>query len=764
MLKALLKKKLQEFLARKVLSLFPVLLVASLAPLVGLWFDNPPAIVLSHLPLLLLGGFLGLLCAGTAFEGDFINQANRFLEYLPVRRSSVWLAGYLSGLAILGLAAISLLWLEVLLFPLDVDAELVGDGPRPDLLLAHLVPNRLALAVSCGSILFWAFSVAAFPVAYLEKKDERPGTAPLWMILGGIWLVLAIVATLSLLGTLPSGAAISPVLLTSALLYSLGSYALFALVPRHIAPTKHGLLGVGLFLAITGVLLGQLCVKHLSWRVLDPSRPLEVERVFKPPLEGKPDLVLAEVRSFRSGEHYVSLDVERGAYHDLGRRLRFVEVPDNDTGLLHFLCSPYPAIELFQGEYLTTMSPDGTGKRSLEIPRDQSFHSSSLRWLSDREIFVYRAYFDEAERTYLCVADAAFTLIKRFELSGGSGLLVNSAGQALVLAPREPADDENARGASVIPKKPYMIIDLDSDSIDRFGLPGEVVCFAEDLSRVICSLARIENGRQYKSYVVVDLPSLEERLILAEEEFPPREITSPVNLRVSPRIVTNRDEPRSLLRVNDAFDAALWVKQRVEGDHFCYSIVLIDLDTAEQTVVVPESAAPRLPVVSTGRTPETPISVHRFTADQAAFTYAIGLQTYLCDIDSRESILLADNSIAVDTSEEDPQKQNATEPMPATEYSPSDYSPSGRRVLRTANRWQTVSRDPWKIRFKFSAVEAFENGKPVRLYTGQRPVEGALWLDDERIVFFEDEAIYRLEASGGPPRQIFPPVGSAPSD
>jgi hypothetical protein len=64
--------------------------------------------------------------------------------------------------------------------------------------------------------------------------------------------------------------------------------------------------------------------------------------------------------------------------------------------------------------------------------------------------------------------------------------------------------------------------------------------------------------------------------------------------------------------------------------------------------------------------------------------------------------------------------------------------------------------EPWKARLKFSAVEVFEDGKPVRLYTSQRRIRGALWLDNERIVFCEDEAIYLLGSSGGPPRQIFP--------
>ena len=268
---------------------------------------------------------------------------------------------------------------------------------------------------------------------------------------------------------------------------------------------------------------------------------------------------------------------------------------------------------------------------------------------------------------------------------------------------------------------------------------------------MICSRTRIQKGRQYNSYVLVELPSLEERLILPEAEFPPQEITSPVHVSIQTSIVTDGEEPHPFLKVNEAFDRALWVKQRVEGDHFRYSIVLIDLDTADQTVVVPESATPNVPVVRTEGTAATPIMLHRFTADQAGFTYALGLQTYLCGIENRESILLADNRIGMDGAEEDSQMPDHRQPTPAT-----DYAPSGRRILRCSSIWRSPLGDPWKVRLKFSAVEVFEDGKPVRLYTSHRRIRGALWLDNERIVFYEDEAIYLLGSSGGPPRQIFP--------
>jgi hypothetical protein len=78
-------------------------------------------------------------------------------------------------------------------------------------------------------------------------------------------------------------------------------------------------------------------------------------------------------------------------------------------------------------------------------------------------------------------------------------------------------------------------------------------------------------------------------------------------------------------------------------------------------------------------------------------------------------------------------------------------------MLRRTNAYPKQLLPGERLRLKFSALDVFQEGKPTRLYTGKRPIGGALWLDDDRIVFFEDKAIYILEATGGEPRRIFPP-------
>lgn len=753
MLKALLKKKREEFRAGNGAGMLWLLLVISLLPLLRVLFDTPLVTLVSVGPLIVAGIFMGPLCGLSAFLGDFVQQANRFLEYLPLRRSAIWLASYLSGLALLCLAAVSLFWLAVLLFPWGLDMDAAWYGSDPDSLIAYLLPGRFAVVVSCGSLLFWAYCVSVFVVAFSGGRETGASVA-IGILLGYAALLLPFLAITFLhrLDVLPSGLALVPVLLTSGVLYSAGSYALYALVPKHITPTRHGLLGIGLFLAISGLLLGQLYVKHLAWRNFDPSLPLRVESVYRAQLAGEPNLLLADIESRRSGRHCVLLDVEQGTYHDLGRGLEFLEVPDNNSGLLHFMRSPYPGIySPYEYGLFASRAPGAAWSRSFRILRDRQMGGAHVRWLTDGKNFLYSSYCEEDETRYLYVGDSKGNLMRRFEVGYGADFLMNSSGQAVAIAPADAAGNGTTDRMPASRQKPYMLIDVESGTVERFGLPGGVVYFAKDLHRAICKRTRVQNGRQYTSYCVVELPSLEERQILSEDEFPAQEVTSQVEVEFDASLATDdEEEPTTFLRVNDAFDTALWLKQRVEGDYFRYSIIAIDLDTAEQRVLVPESATPRMPVVFTERAEGTQITIDQFTADQAGFTYAIGVRIYLCEIDSGQSVLLADNGAPMDGVEEVLQTADGWQPI----Y-PTVYSPSSRFVLRYTNIWD----EPFTQRLRFSAIEIFRHGQPVRVHTGQRPIQGVLWLDEQRIIVRGEDTIQLLDLAGGSPRQIFPSLG-----
>jgi hypothetical protein len=752
MFKALLKKRWREFLANKEWGLFVILLVLSLRPLLSLLPGMAPVVGI----LCIFLWFLGCLCAIMAFKGDFLNQANLFLEYLPVKRSSVWLANCVSGIAMLCLAVITLFWLDIVLYPLGIEIGGARGEALPDESvseLAYLFPERWSMLLSCGSFLFWMFSTAVFSAAYLDKKDFPNGNSSAGLFILGSLAVLPItaIATLVMLCVMPSGPALAPVLLVSGLLFSAGSFALFALTPKHISNSSRVCFGLGLLLLGATALVGQLYAKHLTWRVLDTSLPLRVDGICRPRTDRLPNLLLAEVNSYRSGLHWVSLDVEKAAYHDLGRGLSFIEMSDERGGQrLHFWYSLLADRRVGpKGDHFLTMAPDATDIHFFK-PAGDWFYRQHARWLPDKRVLVYPAGFPADDRCYLCVSDSSGTLLKRFEIGMGSWrVLVNAAGQALALAPTVSAQNTTLQAKPADTDKPYMAIDTETGTIRRFALPGNAEIISKDLKHAVCRRLRLHGGRQYTSYVRVDLLTLKEKEFLSEDDCPVEEVRSQIDTTCHPQISEDEGKPAPFLRVDDKFDTALWIKQRVVDDSFCYSIGHVDLNTGRKQVVASESSLPKESIVVGGQFTGAP-QLHMFTADKAGFVFTMGARVYLCSIKNRDCTLLADRTAGLDEiAKETPTRfDNRWDGGTA-------FSPSGRQVLYYVSAWQKLS--PEQCR-SFAAINVFRDGKPVRLHTGQRFIRGAVWLDEERIAFYEDGAIRILNTAGGPARQIFPPL------
>ena len=85
------------------------------------------------------------------------------------------------------------------------------------------------------------------------------------------------------------------------------------------------------------------------------------------------------------------------------------------------------------------------------------------------------------------------------------------------------------------------------------------------------------------------------------------------------------------------------------------------------------------------------------------------------------------------------------------------HSPSGYRTLRYVQVHEKSADDSRPLRLKFAAVDVFQEGKLIRLFRGETYIRDAIWLDEERIILHEDQAIYLLNATGGPAQRIFPP-------
>lgn len=761
MFQALIRKKVLEFRVKKEAIPLLFLLGVSLLQFVRLAFDTPEARFLPLVPVVFLAWAWGAISAATSFRGDD-SQAHRFLDYLPLRRSAIWLVNYSYGLLLLGLGAAVLLWSTVLVLPSPIDAVAPEYNLSHGLLLpAYLVPDRCAMIVFCGSALFWLFSVVAFPAAFRDGPDT-PASGAGWAVIAMLASMGAPVAVIAMLGWLrvvPSALALSPILLVSGALYSLGSFALSVWTPKHLSAGGRGIIAVALFLAISGALAGHLYAQHLAWRVFDPSLPMRIGPL-RQPHRRNPDLLLADVYSYRSGSHYVAFHVADSTYHDLGRGLAHINDSENNSGLLYFgyaasgreFDSPPSCWEQF-----LCVRPDATRLESFKFPGGR-ICSGNVRWLPDVRLVAYVDRPEEDRRYYLCVIDTSGSLLRRFEI-GDLRFLASSAGKAIAVAP--PEDTGDLRHAPLREGAAYLLIDLEGGTVRPIRFPGTVECVAPDLRRVICSRTRIRDGRLYTSFVLVDLPNMAERVILSDADLPATVVTSQVDLSVNPGLpsgLTIGNDRTPLLLMNHAFDTALWARRRVEGDQFRHSIILVDLGTGKRQLIVPESATLPVPVVMAQDDRGWPTTLETFTADQRGFLYTIGARLYHCDIASRQTVLMADDEIHLDTAKGGGQLEPDGKSRYRVACSPAIRSPSQKRALRYVNIWDRLPIDNQKVRLDMAAIDVFRDGRPVRRYSGDRPIWQACWLDDERIVFQEDSTLLLLESDGGMPRQIFPPI------
>ena len=143
MFKALLDKKIRELSAGHAYVGFVVLFMLSFLIILAKlsWPSAISGLLLA--PLVLIGVFLGFACAVVAFGGDYVKEAQRFLEYLPVRRSAIWLVGYLTGVCLLCLSALLLFGTGLLLYrPPAPEAVTIAQpaGSAPLVPLATLRP------------------------------------------------------------------------------------------------------------------------------------------------------------------------------------------------------------------------------------------------------------------------------------------------------------------------------------------------------------------------------------------------------------------------------------------------------------------------------------------------------------------------------------------------------------------------------------------------------------------------------------------------
>jgi|GEM_PF-1562822 len=743
MLKALIKKNWAESRAKKMPHFILIVFVLSLADLsFGL-----PAVVWAIIGIFLI--IMGPVNALGGFIGDVNKDYYKFLEYLPLRRSAIWFSNFLDGLMSLFLMILPLVWQRVVFYkPVDIEP------------FVYCIPTRWAIFVGGLAGIFWMFSVAVFFSAYFDLRPLGASTAVIFPLV----LLLLFMTCLAKALILPSATEIAPIFFLSGLFFSAGSFFLFAVVPKHMRRERQFcLIALPLFLLITALGTGHLYLNLRKWKELEPWEKVRIFSVHPLKIKGEPERLLLNIHSERSRDHFITLNVESGISHHLGRglvRMGESALPWQNKRL--YFQTSFDAQGLFQEIYsaLVSVKSDGSDLRRLFTAGDyrrsgeQESVSRSLYTIQvsgDDSFFVLSEYVyrkkDNSSITNLVVSDEYGRVMRKIEARNYADFYLSPTNNLLCLMPLKETRDKE----KVVDESPYRIIDLKTSATKRFDLPGSVIWFSPNLDRVACLETRIAQGRRYQSITLVSLPPLNRRIILSEQDMPVQEIQTQVREKITPEckvlktdFTAEKSFSESVLYFNKAFDRAVWLKKRVDGDDFRFSLILINLDNGERKEIVGEADLPRQPLVTADSRTERPVVIHGFDSSGRGVIYNAQDKIFLVEAGMERPMLLADDST----------RENPKTILEKTEVRYEIvFSPSRHRVMRYRT-WSEYWGPLKGTRSITSRLEVFEDGNPRTIYTSEGTIS-AFWLDEERIIVKEAYGLFLLNADGSGLRRIF---------
>lgn len=682
---------------------------------------------------------IGPVGAVSIFGLDVHKDRFRFLEYLPIPRWQLCAANYIKALAGVVVVTVALFWHKVVFREPDV------------------FPSRSEMVFGVGSILFALFSLAFFFCTYYEKRLIL--LLPIPFI--GVPVVVSGIYFFGRTFLTPSPLEIAPICFVAGLLFSLAGFLLFVVPSEHMPRWKHFLfLGSPAFGVICGIAVGHLYWSALRWKELQPGEDLAMFGVVPVTPEGGSNLLVAEVRSSRSGIHAVCIDVDGRSYRPLGRGLEWrpAAEPKGEAQTLSFLSSFSPNGLLLDARYFVTVRPDGSGlRRVLQADEPLAYYRRRFRWSPSGESLVYveHRYAEDSSGEYLVIADAAgktrleIPHIEDSHPAGRGPFLINERGFLVALLRTDVPEGEEQSTAE---EGPYVGVDLETLDTQRFDLPGSVLAFSRDLTRAACIRSQVAKGKRYESLVLVEIPSLVERVILSEDEMPAVELGQQVTEDVNRFVDFDRFRDSGGggywggFRFNESLDKAVWLKTRAEEDFLVLFLELIDLTSGESRVLRTPSEAGRVPLVR-DTAQDTRMGVFGLTKAGDAVIYQLGEAIFLHNFAEDEPRILANLA----------RKDEAavTAGFELSRSPRTSFSPDRRHVLRQTE-YSRYDDEPRPTETA-STVEIFdEKGVPKLVFATKEGTYHAFWIDNDRIVIFGgDEVLLATRAKTGL-EHIFP--------
>lgn len=656
----------------------------------------------------------------SVFDVDFKKDNDRFLEYLPVRWSQVWLANWLDqALACLLLVPL-LCWYRILTWKPPVVS---GFGEF------SLWETRWHFPAGLTAGIFFVYSYALIWRTFF--KSDKAAIVP--MYIGSFAYIVVPMTIPALMGVRPGIMDWCTLMAFGACLFSLASLAAFVLPPRHWTRFRRfAVFGVPLLIAALVLEIGCVWYSCVRWSRLDWSEP--DLRLTMETGGGSHPWLLAHLASERSGTHDFAVDAQAGGIGNLGRNLRFfspVASSSFDDQLIATSQENGPRFWPLRTPVLL-IAPDGGSVKTLLADR----------FLTDRRgrrYIVVGAHTtmqggllvlegldrDGRDGRVLFLLDRDGRELMHFQASNRvSQFLVAAGGRILTIA--RSAEEE---GGLENPRITYLLYDARSASESRFELPGIALCFSEDLQRVACLCTRTADGVQHDRIEIVEIPSLRARTVLQEGALPPRaQVDSGYEYRDAlprqTRIGSAGAASDPMFVVDRGFHQAAIIVDRYEQGGVHLSLRHIDLDSGASRVLIDESKFARRGLQS----PHARLELYGFSPEGHYVVYEDGSKV--------TRVKVSDGSALV-TSLPDDRSGNVS------------VSPDGSRIIclrygaaRNSLRGNAV----WQI---------FELGKSAPVYTSTDD-DSLQWLDGNHVVVIRKSCAILADADGKSIRQLFP--------
>lgn len=665
--------------------------------------------------------FAGSILIGTGFGrytfgADLLGKNEPFLQYLPLSRSQIWLANFTYGLAWALLASLVLtaapMWTWT---PLE----------RPENPLQLLVlSSRASLFFGVLSVVLLTFCSVSYYRFYSTSDNATMLNAITMIAVVAAWTLLPI-----WVGITPSMYETFPAAMALASLLALGGYICYAHTPVHWSRLRRFFsASLPLKFVILCVFGGILFLQTQRWIHLEPGESITLGSVTL--VAGQPRIVVISLWSTRSGSHVYAVDLETGKRKYLGRNLYFqgVALPDSqgtDRPVIRFSAPVFTGGLAQKGDGIWRPAT-GELTRSPRVVIDGDRSTAFAQWYPSQNgaffaALCWRLTAEQESRqtvSMLQVYDAEGRLVSQAPVTSSDVLY---AGIDRVVY-RQPVSARNGQ---------IFVVDLSTGNTRSCEVPGRIIAASQKRALAL----RTQEGpvRRY-DLIMVDLEKM---------EFAPVEATANV-----PGL--DRLESYSNKQITTNCETLVWLEINQEGEFRKPVLWVLNLLDGQKRMIADSSRLPVLPVSRNrwAQDDDRDFMIPWITPDGSAADVSVGSWRYRVSLTNGEAALIQPPS-GVDSRYWVP-------------------SPGGVRLMTTVTQYATVAEPPifldragpatrpaatHQARILLRGVFVGEPGKPCRKII-DTPMACA-WIDDERIMAYDQRSMLIYHVDGSPPREVF---------